>query len=203
MQPHQKRGLVIASIGLITMLAGGLAASDFRHRIAPGRFMVNPMNITATADESRIVVGSMFSKLHVFDADGRLMAAWQLPTEGGAFRVALAKGERIRVATRETGLLLEYDFAGELLSEREDSEAYERIGPDHELGFTAASGTQYLLEDGLVVRATSEQQTVLVNGFASHEAITVRMIVMGISLFVGVLMLVGGFVSTGRPPRAD
>ena len=203
MQPHQKRGLVIAAIGLITMLSGGFAASDFRYRIAPGRFLVNPMNITATADESRIVVGSMFTKLHVFDADGRLQAAWQLPTAAGAFRLALANGERILVATRETGMLLEYDFAGELLSERQDREAYERIGPEHELGFTAPTGTQYLIEDGRVLRATSERQIVIVNGFASHEAITYRMIAMGICLFFGVLMLIGGFVSTGRPRSAD
>ena len=199
MQPHQKRGILIAAIGLIAMLVGGVAASDFRHRIAPSRFLVKPMNITATADGSRIVVGSMFSKLHVLDADGRLQAAWQLPTDGGAFRVALAGDDRIRVATRETGLLLEYDFAGELLTEREDAEAYERIGPDHEFGFTAASGTQYLLDDGRVLRATSDRQTVLVNGFASHEAITFRMIGMGLLLFLGVLTLVGGFVATGRP----
>ena len=120
-----------------------------------------------------------------------------------AFRLALANGERILVATRETGLLLEYDFAGELLSEREDSEAYERIGPDHELGFTAPSGTQYLIEDGRVLRATSERQTVIVNGFASHEAITYRMVAMGLCLFFGVLMLIGGFVTTGRPRSAD
>ncbi len=203
MQPHQKRGIVIAAIGLIAMLSGGITASDFRYRIAPSRFLVNPMNISATADGSRIVVGSMFTKLHVFDADGRLQAAWQLPTDAGAFRLALAKGERILVATRETGFLLEYDFAGELLSEREDSQAYERIGPDHELGFTAPSGTRYLIKDGRVLRATSERTSVVVNGFASHEAITYRMIAMGLCLFFGVLMLIGGFVSTGRPRSAD
>jgi hypothetical protein len=202
MQPHQKRGVLIAAMGLVVMLAGGFTASDFRYRIAPSRFLVQPMNIATTPDELQIVVGSMFSKLHVLDPEGRIQAAWQLPTDGGPFRVALAADDRIRVATLETGLLLEYDFAGELIEEREDAEAYERFGPEHEHGFTAPSGTQYLLEDGHVLRATSESQTILLNGFANHEAITLRVIGMGLALFLGVLMLVGGFVTTGRPRDA-
>ena len=199
MQAHQKRGLAISALGLTMMLLGGFSTAKFRYQIAPSRFIVNPMNIETNVDESRIVVGSMFAKVHVLDAEGRPQAHWQIPTEGGRFRLSLASDDRIHVGTRETGLLLEYDFSGELLSESEDSEAYERIGPEHELGFTAASGTQYLLEEGQIVRARGEVETVLVDGFANHEAITLRMIGMGLSLFVGVLLVVGGFVSTGKP----
>lgn len=199
MQSHQKRGIALAALGLAAMLLGGVSAANFRYRIAPARFMVNPMNIATSADESRIVVGSMYAKLHVLDSNGRPQVHWRIPTEGGPFRFVLADDEHIRVAPRETGMLLVYDFAGELLDEREDPAAYERIGPDHETGFTAASGVQYLIDGGRILRAGPEAETVLVDGFVSHEAITLRMIGMGVALFGGALLLVGGFISTGKP----
>lgn len=198
MQAHQKGGLLLSAIGLAAMLWGGLATADFRQRIAPGRFIVEPMNVVATPDGSRIVLGSMFVKLNVLDARGRIQAAWTLPTEGGPFRIELVGEEEIRVAPRETGMLHEYDLTGKLLREREDADAFERIGPDHEHGFTTPSGTQYLIEGGRVLRASSEQETVVVEGFASHSDITTRMISMGLALYLGVGLLVGGMVMTGR-----
>jgi hypothetical protein len=203
MQAHQKRGLAISAIGLTAMLLGGVSAADFRYRIAPGRFMVAPMNIVTNADESRIVVGSMWAKVHVLDANGRPQARWQLPRQGDPFRIALPSDDRIQVATQQDGLLLEYDMAGELLTESADLEAYQRIGPANEREFTAASGARYWLDGGRILRSQAGAETVLVDGFASHQAITLRLIGMALALFGGAFMLVAGFVSTGRARGAD
>jgi hypothetical protein len=189
---------LISALGLALMAAGGLTTAEFRYRIAPSRFLVQPMNVVATLDESHVIVGSMFAKLNVFDRNGRVQHAWQLPTDGGAFRIALAADDRVQVATEKTGRLLEYDLTGTLLEEREDAAAYARIGDAHELGFTASSGNQYLIDGGRILRSGPDADEVLVNGFADHAAITLRMILMGAGLFLGVILLIGGFVSTGR-----
>lgn len=198
MQPHQKRGLLISALGLICMLAGGVSVADFRYRIAPARFLVEPMNLVVTPDEANIVVGSRFEKLQVFEPNGRTRSTWALPTDGGPFRLALPADDRIQVATAKNGLLLEYDLGGELISERADAGAYERLGPEHERAFTTPSGTRYRLDGGRLIRDGSGAEEVLVNGFATHGTMTRHMIVMGLSMLVGVLMLIGGFISTGR-----
>lgn len=199
MEAHQKRGLALSALGLALLLGGGSSAADIRYRLSPARFVVKPMALAVSPDESRIFVGSSSVMLHVVAADGRIEAEWMLPTEGGAFRLEAADDGRIRVATSKTGLVVEYALDGTELSRSEDTAAFESFEPPSAEGIVAPSGNRYAIADGTVVRVTPQGHEVIVNGFASHHAMTGQLALAGLSLFGGVLLVIAGIVATGRP----
>ena len=202
MEAHQKRGLALSALGLALLLAGGSSAADIRYRLSPARFVVKPMALAISPDESRIFVGASSVMLHVVDTTGRIETDWKLPTEGGAFRLKVGGDGRIRVATSKTGLVIEYALDGTELSRAEDAEAFERFGALPAEGIAAPSGNRYAIEGGTVVRVTPQGREVVVNGFASHHAMTGQLARAGLCLFGGVALVIAGIVGTGRRATA-
>ena len=198
MEAHQKRGVALSALGLALLLGGGSSAADIRYRLSPARFIVNPMALAVAPDESRIFLGSSSVMLHAIDASGRIENDWQLPTDGGPFRVAVGTDGRVRVATAATGLVLEYAADGTELARTEDSGAFESFQAVPADGVAAESGNRYAIEAGALVRITPQGREVVVNGFASHRAMTAQLALAGVCLFGGVVLVITGIVATGR-----
>ncbi len=198
MSTRRIRGLIIAGIGLALILVGGVTTAEFRYRLSPTRLVIEPNNLLVTDDEQHIVVGSGKGKVQVYGPERRVSASWTLVDAGQPFRLALADG-RIQVATLDGTMLRERDLDGELVRETEDAGAYERIGGANERAYTTPAGVRFRIEEGRILRTGPDgRDEIMVDGFADHSAMTAQMVVMGVCMFAGAGLLIGGFLSTGR-----
>lgn len=201
METRRIRGLAVAGIGLVLIVAGGIQTAQFRYRLSPTRLVIEPNNLLVTADEQNVVVGSGQGKVQVYGPEGRVSAAWRLPDASAPFRMAL-EGDRVQVAIADDPTLRVHGLDGELLSEVDDAGAYARIGEANERAYTTPAGVRYRIDEGRILRTASDGgEVVLVDGFADHSAMTGQMVWMGACMFAGAGLLIVGFLSTGRRAR--
>lgn len=191
-------GLAIAAAGLLALLLGGMRAAELRSRLQPNRLLVAPRALVMTPDGSVLVGSPPLSKVHVFAADGRPLRSWRLATEGVAFRLALAAPDRLQVAPAGSEALLEYSLQGEALGQREDPEAWQRIGGANELRLATGTGAVYTIEGGQLSRSEAGQRRLLANGFASMTELVLRIGTSVALLLGGALGLLAGFLLTAR-----
>lgn len=194
-------GLAISAAGLLALVLGGLQAAELRGRLGPSRLLIGPTAVVAAPDGRVLVASPTFSRMHVYDASGRPLRTWQVPAEGGPFRIALAAPDRLRVAPERTGTLLEYDLQGELLGHSPRAAAFEELAREDEGRFVAEDGTRYAIEAGRIVRRRGPEERVLVEGFPNHGALNRAMAQVVALLLVGVAALLGGILATARRQR--
>lgn len=191
-------GLAISAAGLIALIAGGMQAADLRGRLGPTRLLIGPSAVLVTPDGTVVVASPTFSKIHLYEPSGRALRAWQVPAEGGPFRIGLSGPDRLQVAPERTGRLLEYDLEGEQIGESEDQDAFARLARDGALRSLSAGGATIAIEGGRVVRYEGGERRVLVDGFESHGALTLAMVRVVVLLLTGSAALVGGVLLTAR-----
>ena len=202
---RRRLGLVVAAAGLLALALGGLQAADLRNRLGPSRLLIGATAVVAAPDGTLLVAAPVFSRVHVFDASGRPLRAWQVPAEGGSFRFALAAPNRLLVAPERGGTLLEYDLQGELLRRSPRAGAYDELAREDERRFVAEDGTRYAIEEGRIVRGRGSEQRVLVEGFPDHGALNRAMAQVVALLLVGAVALLGGILATAKraPPAPE
>jgi hypothetical protein len=159
---------------------------------------VGPSAVLATPDGRVVVASRTFSKLHVYDPDGRPLRAWELPTGGAPFRVSLTGDGRLAVAPESSGTLLEFDLEGALLATREREAGLAELGGDDPLRFQGADGALYRIEAGRVLRSADGAERVIANGFASHATLTLALARVALLLIAGSASLLGGVLLTAR-----
>lgn len=123
--------------------------------------LVSPAGL-AVGPEGSVLVGIDASRVHVYDAEGRFLRAFDVPDASGPFRLRIPGANRVQVASARTGERIELDLAGNVLARTPDAQAWERFGPEGDLEATGPAGERYSIESGGLVRMRPEPEALLV-----------------------------------------
>ncbi len=198
------RAVLLGGFSALALVVGGLGASQLRHAIAAGPMLSSPHGIVVD-DTGRIFCGVRASDVFVYDAKGTLVGAWTVPDAVGDLRLALAPEDRLEVASRGGGRLHVYGREGGLVETREDPDAFERIGPEHDHTHRRADGTVHALRDGALLRLAPAPETVLVaalrwplSAVASYPLLLVPLLLFGAGGILYSAILTGRAREAGR-----
>lgn len=142
--------LALAAAGLLSLVLGAWASSQFRSVAKGAPFLDAPMSLAAGPDGT-LFVGVDGKRVHAYSPRGDLLRAWQVETDGARFRVAVTAAGTLVVAPDEGRPRLTYDLEGTLLAKAPDPDAFRRIGPAHDARLEMPSGVHVeLTTEGLV-----------------------------------------------------
>jgi len=195
------------AIGICALGVAGVGAAQYRLALARAPLLHGARGLVVDSS-GRLYCGVASSRVHVYDAEGRIVRVWPVESDGGRFRLRLAEGSPtavVEVATERTGLLLAYDQQGEVVSRVEDPTAFERFGEANDRSFTSPSGTTWAFEGSALVRREAAVTRVVVppipvplRWFAGAPWLLVAL------FLVGPIGIFGGLVQRGRiAPRPD
>ncbi len=157
-------GIALAVGGLLTLSIGAWSLAQLRITLARGPMLIEPFGIAVNSDGS-VLVGIDASRVHVYDALGTFLRAWEVqPGDVGAerFRIQILAENEVRVATERSGRLRAFDLEGNLASDTRDPAAFGRFGPANDLVASGPSGERYSIESGALVRLRPTPQALLV-----------------------------------------
>ena len=157
-------GIALAVAGLLTLALGAWSLAQLRITLARGPMLIEPFGIAVSSDGA-VLVGVDASRVHVYDAHGTFLRAWDvLPGDVGRdrFRIRFLAENEVQVATKRSGRLLAFDLEGNLASDTRDLEAFGRFGPANDLAASGPSGERSSIESGAMVRLQPTPQVLLV-----------------------------------------
>ncbi len=161
---RNRLGIALAAAGLLTLALGAWSLAQLRITLARGPMLIEPFGVAVSSDGA-VLVGVDASRVHVYDAGGTFLRAWQLPPDDvGAdrFRIRILSENEVRVATERSGRLLAFDLEGNLASDTRDPAAFARFGPTNDLAASGSSGERYSIESGALVRLRPTPKALLV-----------------------------------------
>ncbi|MHC4713418.1 MAG: NHL repeat-containing protein [Planctomycetota bacterium] len=147
------RKLVLRTVAVILVLLGsaGWFGGFFAHSLEPDYVDRNTqlplgwLEGVAVDNHGRIYCGLQFySRIQVYDADGRFLRGWFLDAAGGVFRLRISKSGQLEVATVRNDMLYTYNADGELVEKRTQAgHLYGEFGAESEYLATGPDGAEY------------------------------------------------------------
>lgn len=179
---RRRLGLLASATGLVLLLLGGYEAAGLRARLSPSSLLIGAQSVVASVD-GRVFVGSNLSRVHVYSAEGKPLYGFEV--EGTDFELLVEGADRLRIA-RSDGTSGFVNLQGE------------PIPASPPVASPPPADTGLRIDGGDVVRITDGARRVLVRGYSSHDHMLFHTLAVGVALFAGGLLLVGGMLATGR-----
>jgi len=151
-----RNGLLVASTALL--IAAGLATSDYRKATAFGPLFVDPFSLAVDA-AGNLYCGVEFERVHKYSPDRKIIGAWSVDASLRPFRLRVAEGSTIEVATSD-GKLIRFENTGKTISSQDAAAAFEDFGSANDAEVRTAAGIVYSIEAGSVVRRANGSTTV-------------------------------------------
>lgn len=123
--------ITLMILGLMGWFGDSLAnLGDFKN----SEFPLGHLKGIAVDDEGRIFCGSQYySRVQVYDRNGKFLTGWFVDSSGGAFKLKLDKEGKLHIATVRNGFHYVYNSDGKLLKKlANEKEYYEKISTEEQ-----------------------------------------------------------------------
>lgn len=149
-------GLIFVVTGLASFLQTGESTAEKSLTTAFG---------IAVDSHGRMYTGIVgHSAVQVYAPNGAFERITPIAAQQGVFRLRIAEGDVLEVATVRNAMLYRFDAGGELIQSERSEDAYEEFGAANEGVAVDTSGTRYVLGDRAITKVTADgSQTQLVD----------------------------------------
>ena len=139
---------LIAAVGLFGWVAGLLAASGAFSWVSKSfEFPLGSLVGVAVDRHGQIYCGAQFyGRVQKYAADGTFLTGWFVDASAGAFRLRVNADGEVEVATARNDAYYRFSQFGELISQKQDGEAYGNFGKKGERLWTTADGTVFEID---------------------------------------------------------
>lgn len=175
--------MLVSLAGLCLLVFGAREAASLRARLTPASLLIGAQS-AVEAPDGTLFVGSDLARVHVYTRDGLPVRGFEVPIDRFALR--LAPPDRLWLVP-ETGAPLAFDLEGNPV----ETGAAASPPPD-------PAGAALRIRDGDVVEGDAGSTRVRVHGYETHMDMLVHTLAVGLALFSGGALLLGGMVATGR-----
>lgn len=111
----------------------------------------------AVDSHGRVYVGIVGNSIvQVYAPDGTFERTIPIAAQNGIFRLRVAEGDVLEVATVRNEMLHRFDADGRLLHSQRSKSAYEEFGSATEGTVVSASGTRYVLRDRAIIQVGAD-----------------------------------------------
>lgn len=198
---HRPAAIALAAIGLAGLLVGADSLAQLRVQLVRGPMLIRPFGL-AVDPSGVLLLGIGGSRVHVYDAKGTFLRAWNVPSDGGRFRLRSVSAGRVAVAGEQSQVLAELDLQGHLLSRARDAHAFERFGSGNDFEASGA-GLRFALRDGALWRLEPAPERLLVPALRWPLALFVGRLAWLALLVTGgaAALIVGVAFAARRAPR--
>ena len=141
-------GLLFVVTGLTSFLQTGSSTAEKSLTTAFG---------IAVDSRGRVYTGIIAdSAVQVYAPDGAFERIIPIAAQRGVFRLRIAEGDVLEVATVRNNMLYRFDAGGELIQSERSEDAYEEFGAANEGVAVGASGTRYVLEGRAITKVAAD-----------------------------------------------
>ena len=206
MSTHRSRwpAFAVLGLGLVLLLLGSWSGAQYRYSTLFSPFFFSPSGM-AFSPEGAVLVGVQDSRIHAYRDDGIFVRGWGLSPLGGAIRLRTHGMESVEIARQGDDTVSRYDYRGGLIETREDPDAFEAFGSEHDRRVVGLSGDVFELGPNGLSVISGEQSRLIVSVpqwplslFGSAPMIPVALV-----MTMGALLIIVGTLMTTRIRRTD